>query len=454
VHGPCARAAWRRGGQLAAASIVAVLAGSGTASGEVARSADDFVDSIGVNTHSYYETAAYANYAWRERLLSSGIRHIRENLHRGSATQVARVNDLYAAGGIRASFIFDPRKDRGGSVSELLRRLKGSMLAATAQVEGPNEYENADEPDWPAAPAKARAYQARLYARVKRDPVTAHLTVLGPSVAFPSGYRAWGDLSASLDEGNMHPYPGGRMPSVNLGHWVRAAKTTSGTKPVQATETGYHNALSTTNEHEPTSERAAAIYLPRTYLEYFRRGVKRTYAYELLDQGVDSSDPEDAFGLLREDYSDKPAMSALRNLIALLEDPGSGFEAGSLDYSLAASSSDVRHVLLQKRDGSFWLALWREVSVWSDFDREDLHPPAANVTLTLSDPIVRAAVYHPNRSKTASRTVYGPTSLRLDLRAAVSLVELITGTEVAASLQSLLREELDWLSLEPLSPRR
>jgi hypothetical protein len=409
-----------------------LLAGCNTTSSEEARTADEFVDSIGVNTHSYYKTGPYANYAWREKLLGSGIRHIRENLQRGSATQASRVNDLYAAGGIRASFIFDPRRDRGGSVSELLWRLKSSMLAATAQVEGPNEYEDEPEADWPEVAAAAGEYQADLYSMVKGDPATAHLTVLGPSVAHPTGYAAWGNLSEWLDQGNMHSYPGGRMPSASLGEWTVAAQTTSGAKPVQATETGYHNALSTTDAHKPASERAAGIYLPRTYLEHFRRGVKRTFAYELLDEGTSSSDIEEAFGLLRSDYSDKPSMVALRNLIALLQDPGPAFEPGSLKYSLVNAPSDVRQVLLQKRDGSFWLALWREVSVWDQTDREDFHPGSASVTLDLAEPVVQAAVYLPNRSTTATRTVGAAASLTLDIGPAVTLVELTTRSEAAA----------------------
>jgi hypothetical protein len=447
------RSARRHGWRIAAASIVTLLAGCNSTSAENARSADEFVDSIGVNTHSYYRTGPYAKYAWREKLLASGIRYIRENLQRASARQASRINDLHAAGGIRASFIFDPRRDRGGSVPELLGRLKRSMLPATEQVEGPNEYENAPEADWHEAATAAGDYQADLYSMVKGDPATAHLTVLGPSVAHPMGYGAWGNLSEWLDQGNMHSYAGGRIPSADLNEWIVAAQTTSEAKPVQATETGYHNAISTTDEHEPASERAAAIYLPRTYLEYFRRGIKRTFAYELLDEGSSSSDIEDAFGLMRADYTEKPAMVALRNLIDLLEDPGPAFAPGSLNYSLVNAPSDVRQVSLQKRGGSFWLALWREVSVWDQIAREDRYPGRATVTLDLADPVVRAAVYVPNRSTSATRTVVAPTSLTLDIGPAVTLVELIPGAEAGATPEFHSSTDLTGSRHDLLAPR-
>ena len=391
-----------------------------------ARRADAFVDSIGVNTHTYYGTPAYSDYAgWRDKLLGSGIRYIRENLQRSSSRQVSRINDLYAAGGIRASFIFDPRTDRGGTVPDLFNRMKSSMLAATAQAEGPNEYENAHRSDWSTVADAARAYQAQLHKTINADPATRHLTVLGPSVAYPSGYQAWGDLSGSLDAGNMHSYSGGRMPSASLAEWMTAAATTSATKPVQATETGYHNAIGSLSGHLPASERAAGIYLPRLYLEYFRRGVRRTFAYELLSEGTDTLDIEDNFGLLRNDYSDKPAMTALRNLIALLEDPGPTFTAGTLNYTLTTAPGDVRRVLLQKRDGSFWLALWREVSVWDRINRVELYPRSASVTLSLDQPMATVRTYLPNVSEAPTGSWTGRTNVTLDIGPQVTLVEFV-----------------------------
>jgi len=438
--------------------VVSWLGLAGTANGADARRTSDFIDSIGVNTHSYYGAPPYEDYVWREKLLASGVRHIRENLQRDSPKQVARINDLFDAGGIDVAFIFDPRSDRGGSVSDLVSQLKGSMLAATAQVEGPNEYETAHRADWELVAEGARAYQEDLYSAIKSDPATAHLTVLGPSVAYPSSYAAWGDLSASLDEGNMHSYPGGRPPSANLRQWITAAATTSGAKPVQATETGYHNALLTTNGHLPASERAAAIYVPRTFLEYFREGVKRTYAYELLSEGTSESNAEHNFGLLRNDYSDKPAMVALRNLIRLLDepgfpltsespltppalayspasadDPGSSSTAGSLNYSLIDLPTDVRQLLLQKSDGSFWLALWREVSVWDEVDRIALDRSRPEVTLVLHDPVTSARSYLPNISTAPLREWLAPSQLTLNVGPEVTLVEIIPATRTDTS---------------------
>ena len=98
----------------------------------------------------------------------------------------------------------------------------------------------------------------------------------------------------------------------------------------------------------------------RIFLEYFSRGVARTFAYELVDAGPNQRRPEiRTSALLRNDLSEKPAFIALRDAIATLADPGPAFSPESLDYSLGGGQADLRELLLQKRDGSFYLALWR-----------------------------------------------------------------------------------------------
>lgn len=99
----------------------------------------------------------------------------------------------------------------------------------------------------------------------------------------------------------------------------------SGAKPVWATEAGFHTALRARTGQPPLSERVGAVYLERTFLEHFAMGVGRTYAYELVDEKPDPAgrEPEWHFGLLRNDFSPKPAFTALRNLLAVVgSDPG------------------------------------------------------------------------------------------------------------------------------------
>jgi hypothetical protein len=43
----------------------------------------------------------------------------------------------------------------------------------------------------------------------------------------------------------------------------------------------------------------------------------------------------------------------------------------------------VQHFLFQKRDGSFWLALWNNSSIYSPSANQEISVPSQSVTLTL-----------------------------------------------------------------------
>jgi hypothetical protein len=188
--------------------------------------------------------------------------------------------------------------------------------------------------------------------------------------------------------------------------------------------------MQTTSGHRPVSERVAGIYVPRLLLDYFGQlsssgqTVKRTFLYELIDQGTSLTNIQHRFGLLRNDLSEKPAYKALKNLLALLADPGPAFAPGLLDYSLESATSDVRRLLLQKRDGSFWLALWREADVWNESTGGDLHPGEQRVTVRLARPVASATAYRPGESTTPYESWRETSVLQLRVPADVVLVRL------------------------------
>src|SRR4030095_3978009 len=78
---------------------------SASAAPELAKPADSFVDSIGVNTHYgnsiFVGGNAYANPAIDAKLAALGVRHIRD--HSFNDTGVARVDGLFNTYGIRAN---------------------------------------------------------------------------------------------------------------------------------------------------------------------------------------------------------------------------------------------------------------------------------------------------------------------------------------------------------------
>jgi hypothetical protein len=394
---------------------------------EPARAADSFVDSIGVNTHTTFSDTAYSQFGLvKQKLSELGVRHIRENLIAGRPDQYQALNEL-AASGIRADLIMeDPGLGKAG-LDELLAILKTQVRGATDSVEGPNEWDIRGSPNWAS---DLRDYQQQLYAAIRSDPTLSSLPVVGPSVVRWEAYNELGDISSLLDYGNIHSYPDGYFPESNLASHLDYARELSSSKPVMATETGYHNALDWQGGHKPASEQAAAVYMPRVYLEYFRSGVARTYAYELVDEWPDPNHDsrESNFGLLRNDFSEKPAYVAIRNLIEILGDRGPSFQPGTLNYSLGGNLADLRQVLLQKRDGTFYLALWRTSSVWDPVNRVGLDSPAKSVTVTLEQPIGSAEQYVPNRSAAPAASYPSPSSpLNLMVGPEVVILRLVPG---------------------------
>ena len=423
----------RRLGLLAVLTALTVSVIAPAASAAVtARPSDSFVESVGVNVHLGYSDTVYGQFdRIRSSLRGLGIRYVRDGIAQNRPDVYSRFRTL-ATDGIKLNAIVGDSLQRWGvgTLDQQLNTIEKELRTSVVSLEGPNEYDIQGDSNWVA---NLRDYQRRLWESSQSRPALSSLPVVGPSLVGRAAHDQLGDVSAWSDEGNMHPYPGGEAPdrSSHLSDEFAMAAKNFGSDPVQATETGYNNALQTTSGHRPASERAAGIYMPRLYLEYFRRGVSRTFGYELIDSRVDPGlqDVEAHFGLLRGDFSEKPAATTLKQLIGLLADPGPSFTPGSLSYSLSGAPSSARQVLLQKRDGSFYLVLWNQVSVWDTAARTELNPADAQVTLRLDQPIERAEIYKPSQSGAPSTTVAKPTSVPVTLSEDVTVIRLVPATE-------------------------
>jgi hypothetical protein len=343
----------------------------------------------------------------RDRLVELGVKHVRDASYPAGTRLgdvVPRFNEL-AGLGVRGNLLSgDPLGRWGaGSISEHLAWVRNNVAGFTESLEGPNEYDYAEN-DWAV---NLRAYQCEWARQVRGDGVLSAKTVIAPALRRADGFDpVLGDLSACLDRGNLHPYPGAQSPDrTNLGNLsvsLAGAQSTSGAKPVWVTETGYHNAVNCSGcEHHPASERAAGVYLPRLFMENFRRGIPRTYSYELIDQWPDPEkvEPEKNFGLVRNDGSRKPAFVALRNLLTILADNGSA--SGKLDYSLQCPEcpEPLRKVLLRKSTGAYYLVVWRESSVWNRDTRTDITNDPRYADLKLASPS-KLEVFDPAQSTT------------------------------------------------------
>lgn len=103
--------------------------------------------------------------------------------------------------------------------------------------------------------------------------------------------------------------------------------------------------------HRPPDEMAQAFYVVRMMLLNFASGVPVSVWYDWKDDGDDPSDPENRFGLVRQDLTPKPAYRALATAISAL--------AGkSLACSNEGDGGD--EALVFAGDGHVTLVGWRE----------------------------------------------------------------------------------------------
>ncbi len=410
--------------------LVALVAPAGAGAAVQARQADAFVGSVGVGVHLGWNDTPYVSEftVVRQRLEELGVRHLRDDLSLDRADQYARLEAL-AGAGIGSTLIMG----RPGGGTEGLDGLLGvaAGLDGVEALEGPNEYSTmGGDPDWVA---NLRAYQQRLYEGATANPALAGLPVVGPSIVH-GDQDELGDVSPFLDLGNIHSYPQGGPPD-KPGGAIDRARLNSGAKPVWATETGYNNALAWSGANRPVPEDVAATYMPRLLFEYWRWGIARTFVYELLDPfpNEDLDDAEAHFGLLRHDLSRKPAFVALRDTIAILADPGAAFAPGQLDLTISESgvvleepgSTGLHKVLLQKRDGAFYLALWRTSSIWDQDSGEPLTAPAGPVEVTVEPGIETVSEYRPGSGVEPIRSASGVgDSVSVEVGPAVTILRL------------------------------
>ena len=346
----------------------------------MARGADDFVESIGVATHLTYGDTAYRNYPLiAQRLSESGIRHIRDGWGTGSSYANDFVRDTLGPLGVKVTMVHDPRNNASAVAHKDM--VKRELLPVVAGVESLNEWDTRGA-GWQT---EARNWTIDMSNAYRSDPATRGIPLLGPSMADTlntSNHASMGDLSPYLDFGNTHDYPGDAFQMTdqivdaverNMAQMVPGRK-------IIATETGFSNGTGFA-PYPAMPEPQVAVVLPRLYLEHFRRGLPRTFSYELLDQHP-NNDFESRFGLVRNDGSKKPAFDAVAALTRLLSDKGPAFTPSALNYSLGGTDDKTRTLLLQKRDGTFWLALWQQERVFQG--SSVLNPPNRPVTLSLA----------------------------------------------------------------------
>jgi hypothetical protein len=404
--------------------LASVLALCAQAHAEQAKQADMFVDSIGVNTHITYTNTKYFQ-RWPQVLAgleALHVRHIRDGFYPWSAGSVfyARHQQMHAAG-IDCDYVLG----LNATASQVLamQELAGDM----AYVEGPNEMDDHKGNDWVGSLGLALPAIAQAAAM-------AHVAVIGPAFTTEQAYAAIGNISPWITVNGLHVYFGGRNPGSfgwgsgnaeghaygSIAWWLDNANTDAPGKPSIVTETGYM----APSEVQPYQlpESVEAKYVPRTALEMFNYGIVKSYFYELLDE---HSSP--GYGLMRSDLSPKPAFTALSNLIGILSDPGPAFRPWWLDYHLEGGNQLVHHLLLQKRDRTYYMVFWIEANGYDPVTNQSIWVPSQNVTLTLKGAVAETALSFDDRGNVSPTDLKSSNNLHLVLTDNITVVKIRPG---------------------------
>jgi hypothetical protein len=325
---------------------------------QTAVASDAVVDSVGINVHLSYTGTPYQNFsAVQSALQNLGVRHLRDGMAAAVPSTYVPEHNLLGQLGFDTLFLTSV-----GQSAALLESYPNTMAQCFAGYESPNEYDNQGIANW--VPQLKAQLQVTSNA-VRGTNVSPRYPVIGPSLVQVASYPALGNISQYIDYGNLHNYPGGRNPGNSgwgdfdsAGHsygsipWnLDQLAIDSPGLPYYTTETGYTNDL-TVPDSVPQS--VSAVYMPRLILEQWRAGFTRTYLYELVSQGGED------FGLITPTWQWKPAYYALANLLVFLADKGHPFTPTALNYGIAGGDSNLHQLLMQRHDGTFFLALWLE----------------------------------------------------------------------------------------------
>jgi hypothetical protein len=176
-----------------------------------ARKSNDFVESIGVNTHTDYLDTPYGKYERlvKPSLLYLGVRHIRDSLA-DDELSLKPFRDL-SRYGIKLTGLVPYETT---SMPALVARIKFQNEVLEA-VEGPNETDIFTQFKYKRQgfPKGTIAFMKDFYRAMKQDRQLRHLPVLQTTLAFPGNKYGRGDLADRLgnlaayaDYGNSHNY--------------------------------------------------------------------------------------------------------------------------------------------------------------------------------------------------------------------------------------------------------
>jgi hypothetical protein len=284
------------------------------------------------------------------------------------------------------------------------------------------KYSLQQNPDWPDDVLGAAS---NAKSKLLSDPATANIVTVAPSFVWlqyhqnetynSTNLRTYlNPINNNISYGNSHPYCGLNSIATCFANTVQHAVNRYAPMPVLVTETGH-----STHEYTETQQ---AKYLLRILFDFFERGIPRTYIYAFLDEPSAATLKEQNFGLLNEDGREKPAFVWLKNTITLLKDSGN---VALKNLPMRISGNSLRQTLLQKSDGSHWLALQYDKSNTTDAD--------ATTAATVTFASAKNVEYYSPSNTVAYKTDTGVTTLSISVPDKITLLRISDPAAPASS---------------------
>jgi len=389
--------------------------------------ADRFADSVGVNVHMHYAGTLYTNFELvRARFAELGVRHLRDGLYDNGTTWQEYYDRHNALGAMGIKGLFTVAAP--SVPEETLRNFPSRTSSSFEAYEATNEYDLTGGAAWPSL---LRQSLVQLHA-LREQPSLSKFPLYGPALSMSAAaFAALGNVSAYYDVANLHYYMAGRHPGTpgwgdggygSIDWNLAFARRYAPGKTIVTTETGYYDDPAIGDSAPPA---IVGRYMPRLLLEQFRKGVTRSYIYELIDDPTPGVAGRSGFGLIGADGSSKPAFRAVAGLIRVFSDRGADVTRQSFTYTLAGGDTNVRQLAFQKRDGTLLLAVWIEAAGFDVGNRQMIAVPPQTVRISAPAglPLARSYRWLEDGNVLEDTTAAGQANLNVTVNDALTVLQ-------------------------------
>lgn len=412
--------------------------------------ANDFINSIGINTRLPYTST---DYGFSQRVLDGlnylGISHVRDidvPVYPSSG-QIAQAYDKLANAGVKFDMQIDASS--ASTLASSLNTVKAFAIAHPGSVvalEGLNEpnasttYTDANGVNY-TGQAAAAAFMTDFVSMIDAIKMEANSPFANVDIYGQTGF---GGLNDAAPVSAYHSYvkAGGNQPYTVISSFPTSANVIARNEPVVLTETGYSTATTPNpNSWEGVDQATQAKLTLNTIFDSVRLGLDRVYLYELFDQGNDPANTSiiNNFGLFDETVdqdhyvtlSAKQAAVAVHNLTTILNADAGPFNLAPVTYTVSGLPAEGASLLINKASGWQDIVLWSEPDIWDQTTDQPIPVNPTSTTIDFGGTIVSVRIYDPLQASSFIASYENVTSVQVGITDHPVIVEIaaVGGTQ-------------------------